>query len=785
MGVKPTTPQNTADAQLCDAFLLTRDWRDGDQGVELDFWARGADGAIRIVFTDQQSVCFFDRDTALPDDIFEGVSGPRQRKNVTLKTPSGNPVDALYLGSQWGLQRVRERAIARGLTPYEADVKPTDRHLMERFITGGVQIKGQPIRRKNFVEFINPALRPSQFRPRLRVVSLDIETSDLAGDLYSIALSGDFDERVLMVGASPIAVEGIDIHVYPSEADLLAAFLQWVDEYDPDVFIGWNVIGFDFDFLAKRCQQLNIPFNLGRNRRRGAIHPARGPNQVALASVPGRVILDGIECLRAAFWTFEDYSLQAVSHQMLGASKDIATDADRVGEIRRLYAEDPVGLAKYNLQDCRLVTQIFAKTDLLEFCIERSQLTGLTFGRAGGSVAAFDNLYLPRLHRRGFVAPDTGTSRAGGTSPGGHVLDSKPGLYSNVALLDFKSLYPSIICSFGIDPRGMWAPGEDPIPGFAGALFSRDGAILPDIISDLSARRDEAKKLDNQPLSQAIKIIMNSFYGVLGANGCRFVDPKLTSSITRRGHEIIQRSRDLIQAQGFEVIYGDTDSLFVLLPETLDEHAAAKEAQALGAKLNTWWTDTLAREYRVTSRLEIEFEHLFLRFLMPTVRGTEVGTKKRYAGMVRAADQQTALVFKGLEVVRTDWTELARRFQRELYRRIFADEPFEDYVRDIDAQLVAGHFDAELVYRKRLRRPINEYVGTGPPHVQAARKLGTPTRWIRYVLTRSGPEPVDTGPHALDYEHYRTRQLAPVADAILQFQGASYESLTTSQLQIF
>src|SRR5690606_15541014 len=110
-------------------------------------------------------------------------------------------------------------------------------------------------------------------------------------------------------------------------------------------------------------------------------------------------------------------------------------------------------LAAYNLKDCQLVWQIFARAGLLEFAIERARMTGLTLDRNGGSVAAFENLYLPRLHRAGFVAPDIGDGYSAEKSPGGWVMNSRPGLFEHVLVLDFKSLYPSIIRSFCIDPR--------------------------------------------------------------------------------------------------------------------------------------------------------------------------------------------------------------------------------------------------------------------------------------------------------------------------------------------
>ena len=259
--------------------------------------------------------------------------------------------------------------------------------------------------------------------------------------------------------------------------------------------------------------------------------------------------------------------------------------------------------------------------------------------------------------------------------------------------------------------------------GFEGAEFAREGAILPELIERLWAVRDEAKRVRDGALSQAVKILMNSFYGVLGANGCRFHDHRLATSITRRGHEIIRASHDFIVNAGHEVIYGDTDSLFVLAGSGVDREQAAALGAKLSAELNRWWRDRIAAEHRVDSHLEVEFETHFERFLMPTVRGDTAGSKKRYAGLVRAESGERELVFKGLETVRTDWTPLARRFQRELYRRVFLDEDHTEWVKSTLAGLMAGEFDQELIYRKRLRRPLAEYTRNAPPHVQAARQL--------------------------------------------------------------
>jgi DNA polymerase-2 len=451
----------------------------------------------------------------------------------------------------------------------------------------------------------------------------------------------------------------------------------------------------------------------------------------------------------------------------------------------RLYKTNKVELAAYNIEDCRLVREIFAKTGLVDFAMQRARLTGLALDRHGGSVAAFDNLYLPRLHRKGFVAPDVGSTESGAGSPGGYVMDSRPGLYDNVLVLDFKSLYPSIIRTFNIDPLGLSQPGSDPLPGYEGAEFARGLAILPELIESLWQSRDEAKAQCDAPLSQAIKIIMNSFYGVLGTNGCRFYDSRLASSITRRGHEIILQSREQIEREGYEVIYGDTDSLFVLIGAQCSESSARDTGQRLAELLNDWWKQELERRFGIQSHLEIQFETLFIRFLMPTIRGTDKGSKKRYAGYIHTSGDEFKLVFKGLESVRTDWTPLAREFQRELYRRVFFSEPFHDFVKQTVTELMSGALDGKLVYRKRIRRPLDAYKRNVPPHVQAARKQKNPGRAVRYVITQQGPEPIDNRTSAIDYEHYRERQLRPVADSVLQFVGANFDDIVDEQLTIF
>ncbi|HIG37355.1 MAG TPA: DNA polymerase II, partial [Oceanospirillaceae bacterium] len=207
--------------------------------------------------------------------------------------------------------------------------------------------------------------------------------------------------------------------------------------------------------------------------------------------------------------------------------------------------------------------------------------------------------------------------------------------------------------------------------------------------------------------------------------------------------------------------------------------------------------DQYTNSFPIHMFLEIEFETYFSRFIMPTVRGQETGSKKRYAGVTVAPDGTEKLLFKGLEQVRTDWTKLARELQAQLYQRIFNDEPYLDLIKPLLEQVRTGQLDHKLVYRKRLRRPLVEYLKNVPPHVQAARKAETwrlnnnlPSAyakggWIEYVITLTGPQPLEIGPVNYDYEHYIERQIEPVVDGILPFLNDSFANITERQLGLF
>lgn len=770
-------------------FILSRHWKDTRHGVEVTYWLLTDHQPQKVSVPLQKAVGF------LPESKLHIVQHLLdEQPNISYRLLAladfqREKVYAIYCHQYRQLQNIEKSCNELGVELLETDIRPSERYLMERFITAPVWFS----RNQQGAYQLKPC---EEYRPIIKAVSLDIETSQ-HGELYSIGLSGCGDNVVFMLGLDqgPALTAEHRLVYVNSRPQLLEKLNQWLYEYDPDAIIGWNLIQFDLHVLQKHAERYGIALLFGRQSRKLEWREHGFKPGVFFAAAEGRLIIDGIDALKAATWNFSSFSLEFVAQALLGEGKAINTPYDRMDEINRRFAHDKPALAHYNIQDCILVHRIFEKTDLMAFLQERSTVTGLPVDRMGGSVAAFSHLYIPRLHRLGFVAPNLAEQKLQ-LNPGGFVMDSQPGLYDSVLVLDYKSLYPSIIRTFLIDPAGMVEGLAHPdhqhsVQGFRNAWFSRTTHCLPDIVSHIWQERDKAKKEHNAPLSQALKIIMNAFAGVLGAEGCRFFDPRLTASITMRGHEIMRTTKRLIESQGYQVIYGDTDSTFVWLRNAHSEEQAQKIGFMLRDYVNDWWVKHLKDEYQLNGVLELEYETHYRRFLMPTVRGAEMGSKKRYAGL-----SKDTMVFRGLETIRSDWTPLAQIFQKELYTRIFHRQPYHEYIREYIQNIRSGKFDDRLVYRKRLRRKLTDYQRNVPPHVRAARsaddynlKLQRPLQyqnggWISYIITQAGPEPLEIITAKPDYEHYISKQIKPIADAILPFLQDDFDTLLTGQITL-
>lgn len=781
-------------------FILTRAANDSNGACILKYFGRSQSGPFQIMVNSNKPLFFIQRNAEIPD--LKGVD----RRQVELQSFSNLDVDALYfetLNYYYEGKRILQN---KQIRMFESDVRPADRYLMERFINGSVEITGPNKQKNGFTVWYNPKLKPCDYIPVLKWLSIDIETEPIKqfgtnGLLYSIAAHGRFNEdsikKVFVLDTDKNhennkhipGIEGAHIEYRSNERDLIVSFLKFLKLWDPDLLIGWHVIGFDLKFIADKCSALHIPFILGRGTKNTSITERR--SGMFAAETEGRVVIDGPQTLRSAFFKFDDYKLETVAMEILGRGKDITPEKDKLKEIVRRFKNDKQALAKYNIEDCILVSEIYQKTGLIEQLKTRSLITGLTMDRVNMSVAAFDHLMLPAIHRKGKVAYDIDDVIPGGHAAGGHVFTSAPGLYHHVVVLDFKSLYPTIIRTFFIDPlslnKALHTENENSntISTPSGHNFSRTEHILPKFLTRMMEQRQIAKDERNSNLSQAIKILMNSFYGVMGTTGCRFYHPNLPSAITETGQWILKNATSFLKDKGYTVIYGDTDSVFVCLRAN-EISNPEKAGHILKDKVNGYFDRIIEEEFKVESKLEMEFEKHYTKFFLPAMRSTKEGARKRYAGYL----ENGSIEFKGLEVVRSDWTPLARKFQYKLFERFFRNLELVEWIKDYIVGLKDGEMDDLLVYKKRLTRKAEEYIKITPPHIKAAR-LEDPEnlknlKEIRYIITSSGPVPVSMKPTDIDYNHYIEKQIKPLADGVLFAINQSFDEITTGkQLDLF
>ena len=685
------------------------------------------------------------------------------------------------------------------------DRRRADEELAALGIRGPVILRGEerPGKRVDAV-FVEPSLESASADriPELHWMALDIET-DREGQVVTVSLaerrSRDSEGRsgeILFVQGRGKAPTSPGIEVFPDEASLLGALAARIARRDPDVITGWNVIDFDFKVIIGRCAALGLVFDAGRtdtpaafSERSGHLrdaHPRDG--RKAGPDVPGRAVIDSMRLVRASGARYEDLSLETVARELLGEGKSIsARGREKIEELELSRASDPDAFCAYCLRDSELVLRILSETGLDDLTARRAALTGVSLELAWTSIPAFERVYAAELRARRIAVPAKADRRVSGAA-GGTVLEAVAGMFLRVLVFDFRSLYPSIMRTFNVDPlayaraaaRTIPAPTDIVAPN--GARFDRSEGVLPSLIAEYSTERERALADGDEVAAYVYKILQNSFYGVLGAEACRYARTEIAGAITSFGKKFLVTARDFFEARGRRVLYGDTDSVFVLSGgdeasgyETLMARGAA-EAEELNAEI----AQRIASEYGLESLLRIRCEKAYSKFLIPRLRsetgGGGRGRSKGYAGLLVAPDGSTEVEVKGMEAVRSDFTPLARGFQVKLLGLVFSGAG-EDALREFcgaeASALRRGERDAELVYRKNLRRLAADYFSE-TPQVRAARLMGWTSRRgrIAYVMTGAGAEPIDARSGArLDYDHYIAHQLLPIAVSVADAIG--------------
>ncbi len=700
-----------------------------------------------------------------------------EHEDTGLKTFDGKPVARIILTKPSEVPEVRKAYEEEGITTYESDIRFVQRYFMDKDIMGTVELSGEYEKGDNVDRvYENPQIKAVKpYDVKLRTLSLDIETDKDFERIYSASVICDDVKEVHIVTGK--RTKGSII--YRTEEDLLNALVERIRELDPDIIVGWNIIDFDLKVIEKRLKHFRIPFTIGRDERVAVIRQQQDFFRDSSVNVSGRIVFDGISLLKQAFLSYPDYKLDTVAHEVLGERK-VELEPGFWDRFPQTVKDDPAKVVKYNLKDSQLVLDILAKLKLIELMVKKSLITGMQLDRVKGSVASLDSLYIRNARKQGYVCPNSSFGEREERIKGAYVMDPKPGIYDYVGVLDFKSLYPSIIRTYNIDPIAHNKKGTIIAPN--GARFIDSEGILPQIIKTLGEERDKAKAEKDEVKSYAIKIIMNSFYGVLANPSCRFYSLEMGNAITSFARETIKETAKLIEDKGFDVLYGDTDSVFVDLgTDNYDD--ARKKGDGISSYVNRHFEKKVKEVFGRRSYLELEFDKMFKVLMLPRMRGGEAGAKKRYAGL-QVKDGKEKIKVTGMEIVRRDWTDLAKEFQWELLDRVFHKKEVAKYIKKIVEDVRKGKHDDKLIYRKSIRKDLKEYVKTTPPHVKAARMLPKLTsNVIEYYMTVSGPEPVSMRKSSIDYEHYIEKQIRPIAETILTLYGTDFEETMTSSKQ--
>nr|MBA4405515.1 DNA polymerase II [Nanoarchaeum sp.] len=713
--------------------------------------------------------------------------GKFESEKTKLTNFEKEPMSKIMLDSPKELPELRSDLENAKIKTYESDIRFPTRFLIDNKIQGSIDIEGDYELKKEGIDrfYKEPELKRVDYVPKnLKVLSFDIESDRKGKKVYCISLYSHNYKKSLLLSNKKLQ----NVTSCKTEKELLEEFQKEVLDFDPDIITGWNVIDFDFQFLKEKFSKYRIPFVLGRDNSISKLRIESDFFRTSKADISGRVVLDGIDLIKSSFIKLQNYKLDTAAKKLLGKGKLIESIGhEKYEEIDRLYKEDQKKLVEYNLLDSELAYRIVMEADLINLAIQRSLLTGMTLDRVNSSIASLDYLYLQRARSRNLVCPTSFSEDRESRIKGGFVKESLPGIYDNIIVLDFKSLYPSIIRTFNIDPTAFSeTKTKNSIESPNKAYFSHEDGILPEIIDELWQAREKSRKEKNELSRYAIKILMNSFFGVLANPSCRFYNLKMANAITHFGQYLIKQTASLVEEMNYKVIYSDTDSLFVVTNSKTSEEAE-KIAKHLEKEINEFYKKTIKKEYNRESHLELQYEKCYTRFLMPKLRGSDSGAKKRYAGII-IKDGKEELQFVGLEFIRSDWTNAAKKFQEELLDRVFHKKEVTVFVKKFVEDLKSGKHDEDLIYRKSIRKGLEEYVRTTPPHIKAARKLAKlDSDIIEYYITTDGPEPIQALKHKIDYDHYIDKQIKPIADSILLFFDTTFDDLIegTKQTSLF
>ncbi len=628
--------------------------------------------------------------------------------------------------------------------------------------------------------------------PQLKTLAFDIETYNPVGaprenkdPVVMISYAGE-KSGVLSFKKGQDFVEDLN-----DEKSMIRRFVEVVKEEDPDVITGYNSSTFDLPYLKARADMLNVPLDIGRFG--GKLVPMK-KGMIKGFQVKGRVHFDMYPIARLFGFIgvikTQRYTLDAVCESVLGEKKvDVAKD-----DIWKLWDAGDEKLFKYSLVDAELTKSLSERLLPLEVeisSVSKMPLFQTTLSTSGQLV---ESLLMFHASRRNKIIPrkPVGESiyeRINAPIQGAFVKLPEPGIYDNIAVLDFRGLYPSIIVSYNIDPGTLVEDGEDVHISPTGAKFSKEEVgLVPEVLDYLVDMRSKLKRrlkeLDKDSLdyvrisarSQALKILSNSFYGYLGYARSRWYSRPCAESVTAWGRQHIADAIRKAEESGFQVLYADTDSVFLIY----------KDREEVTSFMNRVNDD-------LPEKMELELEGFFKRGVFVSKKGDEKGAKKKYALL----GEDGRIKIRGFELVRRDWSNVAKDTQKRVLEAILIEgskEKAVKIIRETINQLNSGKVALEnLAISTQLNKNPDSYE-VKSPELSAARKMmraGIPAEkgtLISYVIGKRGEtisekaEPLEL---AKDYdaEYYISHQILPAVMKIMKELGYDEYSMRHGGMQ--
>lgn len=575
---------------------------------------------------------------------------------------------------------------------------------------------------------------------KLHVLSLDIETD--SNDSFpnidkpdqvitTCAFADNKGFKRKYINKNPQCKVDIKIdentRVFKTEEQLLQAIVALVKRVDPDVITGWNVINFDLAYLINRLKQFNINYHVMSPLNMVFCNNDRRDDNKYDITIRGRLIIDGMD----AYMHFRKisnqgkaaaYSLEFTGQSVLGYGK-----LKHETNFHDMWINNPNELIEYNLRDTEMVIDILDKLKIIEFFNSIRAKSCALLNQIYQTSSLVDG-YMLRMSHNKYVLPSKNKQK-GEKFSGALVLPPKPGKYKNILALDLKALYPNIIKTFNVGYETFNPEGEIKLK--EGIGFDRGIGMCSQLMrtlekerqiyKDLKWKADQEDNEDEKNLNHyrqfAIKILMNAVYGYLGYEGSRLYKKEVAEAVTIWGQIILKWSKTVLENNGYEVIYGDTDSVYVKPKETTF-FSLLKEGKRLIDIINKSYPQLAKKFGSEDCNLEMEFEKIFKKLLFVSKKGTKdgEGAKKKYAYILLWENKKKItdeVKFTGFEQVRSDTPKLARDTQTKVVEMVMADadkKDIIDYLRQLDSDIRSKKIlDEDIAFPKGISKRISDY----------------------------------------------------------------------------